>query len=111
MMDDFVIKEDGTLVRKQQSDIKKTPEDLEKEQISLLEYEVFVHPERCSPQELEEKKKRLDELWQKYGKADNSVLALHKAKKRLELLDKEKSSGGNSVLMAAIARHKKSLGE
>lgn len=110
-MDDFVIEEDGTVVRKQETDIKKTPEDLEKEQISLLVYEVFVHPERSSPQELEEKKKRLDELWKKYGKADDSALTLHKAKIRLELLDKEKSSGTNSVLMAAIARHKKSLGE
>lgn len=60
---DFYIAEDGTVVRKEQTEITSE----ENKEMLLLKEAVFRHPEHYSSQELDEKKKRLDEIWKKYG--------------------------------------------
>ena len=58
---------------------------LEDKEVSLLVYSVYVHPERCSAEELDKRRKRLDELWEKYGKSDDVALKLKVAKMKLDL--------------------------
>ena len=66
-------------------------DDLESSEYSILQYEIFSHPERFTATELEQKKKRLAELEQKFGKQDDSALTkmrikLKQKKQRMMLL-------------------------
>lgn len=67
---DFIINEYGEIVRMNGA-AEKTPVDLEKDALdkeySQLYYEIFSHPERFSPRELDIKKERYAELEKKLG--------------------------------------------
>ena len=70
---DFHIEQDSTIVRKEQKNIY---EGTDEKEILLLEHAIFRHPENYSEQELNDKKKQLDELWKKYGQEDKEVSLL-----------------------------------
>ena len=71
-------------------------DDLESSEYSILQYEIFSHPERFTTTELEQKKKRLAELEQKFGKQDDSALT----KMRIKL--KQKKQHNNQSLTNAL---------
>ena len=121
MAEDFKITKEGTIVREDQTNME-IAEIAEKEEISSLEECVFRHPEFYSEQKLSEKKKRLDELWKKYGLEEKevslleysvythpercSVEELDKRRKRLDELWKKYGKADNYILKLKIAQKK-----
>ena len=103
MADDFRINESGEIIRDGNVDNTVLDKAAERAEYSQLEYEIFSHPERFSPDELQAKKKRFEELKQILEIKNEKALSLTLAKKKLELKTK---SGDSSVLKNAMLRLK-----
>lgn len=119
---DFQVKQDGSIVRKEQKNIY---EGTDEKEIFLLEEAIFRHPEHYSEQELNDKKKQLDELWKKYGQEDEEVSLLEysifvhpercseqeldRRKKRLDILSEKYGKKDDSALGLKRAKMKVEL--
>jgi len=105
-MADFTIKEDGVIVRNNtnvpERDIS-TEQELYAEYNNLV-YEVFRHPDRLTPVELEMKKQRMREIEESGVKLNSDkVLELKKAQLKTEA----KISGKNSVFWESVSNFNK----
>ena len=103
MADDFYVNESGEIIRSGNVDNTVLDKAAERAEYSQLEYEIFSHPERFSPEELQAKKKRFEELKQ-ILEIDDDGLTLKMAQRKLELKAK---SADNSLLKNAMLQLKK----
>lgn len=104
MADDFYVNESGEIIRSGNVDNTVLDKAAERAEYSQLEYEIFSHPERFSPEELQAKKKRFEELKQILEIKNETALSLIIAKRKLELKAK---SADNSLLKNAMLQLKK----
>ena len=96
----FHINEFGEISRPNQPAPKDTKDVAESLEYSTLQYEIFAHPERFTPEELKAKKKRYAELEQKFGKQNDIALT----KMRLKL--KQEKQSDNQSLINALTKLK-----
>lgn len=104
MSDDWKINEFGEIVRNPNAEtgVGKSDNDAQSHEYSLLEYEIFAHPERFTADELKQKKARYAELQKLFGVKNDNALKLKRQQIKEKL--KSKSGVGQSVLEALIAR-------
>ena len=85
---DFVVNPDGSVTRLHGNTVSKTPQQVAQDKLakerSDLEYEIFSHPERWTPDELARKKERFAQLNEILGiDVKKSANALASARERL----------------------------